>query len=168
MNLRKGMVSGYAALACLCFSLTNSRLLGQQSVVLPARTTPLAPGVIAEDKPLPVVVNGFLLVRNLFIYDDRTPSVLAYDRKGTLFSQAKLWFPDTVKASIRSVTINESGTMAISGSVVGRDGVVAHVIGLVAPPGKLTRVIRTNPFLATKLTFGPDGTIWALGRNLST
>jgi hypothetical protein len=64
---------------------------------------------------------------------------------------------------ISDVAVSFEGAIAVSGSAGDKEAGSVSVIAWLAPDGSLTRIVRTAPFIARKISFTGDGDLWALG-----
>lgn len=93
------------------------------------------------------------------------PQVRVYNQSG-LVLPITVSFPDSGTVSVEGVTALNGGPGAlVSGSAWSQSGQFATFLAWIDNKGNTTKVIRTNPFLATRICLAPDGSIWAFGVN---
>ena len=86
----------------------------------------------------------------------------ADDAKGTAVEKA-LTFSESFRPSINDVAVSFDGDVAVSASVMDREGRFSAVIAWLRADGSLIRVVRTSPFAASDIGFTADGSLWAIG-----
>jgi len=95
---------------------------------------------------------------------DASPSLQIYDRAGSLVQEATLWFPGAATVTLSDVTITRTGQVFVSGGTTSDAGQVTQFIGKLDGQGKLTRVVRTTPFIPVAVcATSDDDTVWAYG-----
>lgn len=72
--------------------------------------------------------------------------------------------PDTASVSHKSVASFPDGGLAIAATASSREGAVSSLIVLTDSRGVIERIVRTTPFTVFHLAAGPDGSLWAVGR----
>lgn len=154
----------------LLFSLPFSFLLFKGTLKSQVLSEPLREAVYPLDVDLSTghyahTQNGFLVFRRGEPFDGK-PEVFLYGRDGKLVSRADLSLPDAVRVLVGDVAANQDGLAAATAAIWKGDGTVAHVIFLIELPGQIKRIIRTTPFFAHRICFGPDGALWGFGSNV--
>ncbi len=97
--------------------------------------------------------------------DPRPVITVCEPAKGSLVYQVDLWQPEAARMLIQDTAVNGEGTAAAAVQLWKSDGTLAVGVFIVEKPGRITRVIRTNPLVALRVGFGPDQSIWALVRD---
>jgi hypothetical protein len=111
-------------------------------------------------KPLPRFINGFTI-----FYDRDLQTVLSYDAMCAPKINITLALPETSRITILDVTARKDGMLAVAASAYSLDQQqAALVVFLIKPGGQIDRVVRTNPFAATRIIFGSNGHLWAVGK----
>ena len=77
--------------------------------------------------------------------------------------EKSITFPDSLQTQVSDVAVSFDDRIAVSASVMDREGRFAAVIAWYRLNGSLIRIVRTSPFGATKLGFTSDGSLWAVG-----
>lgn len=103
--------------------------------------------------------NGRLLARG---GDHRT--IRTFDAKGNPEAEFALSLPDATSVSHKSVASFPDGGLAIAATAGSREGAVSSVIVFTDGRGAIERIVRTTPFTVFHLAAGPDGSLWAVGR----
>jgi hypothetical protein len=109
-------------------------------------------------QPLPRWDNGYLVA-----YRQDPARFLLFDSQGALIFDFTPEIPEVVKALVDDVAANKSGSVAAAATLWRKDGTVAHVVLIMERPGRIARIIRTNPHAPRRVAFGPDDTIWTFG-----
>ncbi|MEP7366631.1 MAG: hypothetical protein ABI972_25525 [Acidobacteriota bacterium] len=76
--------------------------------------------------------------------------------------------PDAATSGLLPVAIWPDGVTAVAGGARSSDGALAGFVAWINTSGKITKVVRTTPFIAWYMTVTPDGNLWALGRVFSS
>lgn len=122
-------------------------------------------GASFADKPVPKWENGFLVG---YDNDQVPPTVSVFDRAGHRVNEVAVTIPEADRVLLRDAVEAPNGVLAVAGSAIKQQGAAgAAFIAWIAPSGKTLRIIRTSPFAAIRLCFGPDGTLWAAGREFT-
>jgi hypothetical protein len=90
------------------------------------------------------------------------PAVMMYDQDGNEKS-AYVWFEGAARVGVASAAITSSGKLVVSGGMRTPDGIVAFYIAEIGEDGRMTRVIRTSPFVPVYICGGQDNTVWSYG-----
>lgn len=148
---------GPRILALLLCGGSAALMLGAPDM-LPERTVQI-PRDFAGQR-LPRFNNGFVLA-----YDFDFQVVWSYDRAGSTLMEVPLSVPEANRVLIGDIAASPDGTVAVSGSATSDGGyTTVPAIFWIGPSGKVTRIVRTEPFAATAICFSTDGTLWAAGR----
>jgi len=91
------------------------------------------------------------------------PTVVLYDRSGQVTREAIVWFKDARTVSISDATVSKAGELVVSGGTENEAGVIANFIASIGSDGRVSRVVRTTPFLPLHLCDPGDGTVWSYG-----
>ncbi len=111
-------------------------------------------------QPLPSYQAGYVFSRNqshTAIWVDR-----AKESPGTAIEKM-LDLPDSFRHSIREVAVAFDGSIAVTASVMDKEGRFVSVIAWLRVDGSLIRAVRTSPFAAADIGFTADGSLWAFG-----
>jgi hypothetical protein len=92
--------------------------------------------------------------------------ITIYDRNGQRASNLSFVVPGAKYVVVRGFTRGTDGTIALCGSVTDHDGRSGAYVGWISADGTETQVIRTSPFVAWRVAFAADGTIWTQGSEL--
>lgn len=121
------------------------------------------------NKPSPVWSNGVFLAHD----DDDTAAakLLVFNRAGHLARTVTISFPDAISIHLGApplggMAASHNGMLAVTGEARSKDGAYAPFIAIISSDGGIERVIRPDPFIPLQLTFGPDDTLWVLGREM--
>lgn len=102
-------------------------------------------------------------------YDTSNPglvALVAYGRDGTPFPRVSFTIPGATVIRAYSAARSSAGIFAVSGSAFTPNGRGAMFLAWISADGAEQRVTRTNPFAIDNLVFGPDGAVWAVGREI--
>jgi len=126
------------------------------------RTLPLG---TLEHAPIPKWTSGLLFsLRSLSEAADQRPNLVAYRTDGSVVARVRVWFPDTFRLWLNDAAASREGdVLAAVGVAQSVSGEFAGFLALMSPAGAISRVIRTEPFEGSAMTFAPDRTIWVLG-----
>ena len=123
------------------------------------------PAEAVSSKVSPPLWSGKFFYVRTYAMEPGQPQVLVYSQSG-LALPISISFPDSTTVSVEGVAAVNGGPGAlISGSAWSQSGQLATFLAWVDNTGKVTKVIRTNPYLATRICFAPDGSIWTFGVN---
>lgn len=112
-----------------------------------------------SNKPLPKFSNGWTL-----FYEHNPPKVIAYDSDGRLKFESSFAMKGVKQLMIVDLAASVSGKVVICASVTSdSDEQRAAVLIWVNPSGTVEKVVRTSPFGASRVVFGPGDQVWALG-----
>lgn len=84
---------------------------------------------------------------------------------GVAIEQA-VTLPDSYRIGIAEpggVAVSFDGRIAVTATVMDREGRFGSVIAWLGMDGSLDHVVRTSPFSATDIGFTADGSLWAIG-----
>lgn len=104
----------------------------------------------------------YLITHNLRA-DPNVPVLALFDSTGARVRTGTVWFPSAVRVSVRGVTVDDMGTIFVSGAARSKDGALADFIAQLDPEGRVSDVVRTNPFIGLHLCTTANGSIWSLG-----
>ena len=91
------------------------------------------------------------------------PVLALFDSSGARVRSGTVWFSSAAKVSVRGVTVDNGGTIFVSGAARSSDGALADFIAQLNPEGQVSDVVRTNPYLGLHLCTVAPGNVWALG-----
>lgn len=96
------------------------------------------------------------------------PQLFVHGEDGRLFAAVRLELPEAMDARVKAAATLPPGAGAgpvVVASVyaLGAGGQTAGLLAFVERGGRVIRMVRTNPYLATYLRSAPDGSFWALG-----
>jgi hypothetical protein len=119
-------------------------------------------------KVLGVWSNGALLA-----VDDEasgSPVFLAFDKDGKPVTRSRLSIPDAGTIELRwgGFARGMDGSIVACGSAYSHDSRGANFIVWISEDGQQQRVLRLTDFVPHKVGVGPDGTVWAAGRDKVT
>lgn len=115
--------------------------------------------------------------RGLFFFIPHQPGVgepqlYVHGPGGQLLEEVKLELPEAMDARVKAAALAPAAgaepVVVASVYALGSGGQTAGLLAFVARGGKVLRIVRTNPFLATHLRSAPDGSFWALGWDIET
>jgi hypothetical protein len=115
-------------------------------------------------KPLPLWRDGVLVV--LDHSDGSRVGINVYGRNGQRASTLSFGAPGAKHISVRGFNRGTDGAIALCGSMTDQDGRSGAYVAWISADGATTQVIRTSPFVAWRVAFAADGTIWAQGTEL--
>lgn len=113
---------------------------------------------IMANQPLMKYQNGHLYSKN----QSHSGIWINHVINGTEIEKS-ITFPDSLQTQVADVAVSFDDRIAVSASVMDREGRFAAVIAWYRLNGSLIRIVRTSPFGATKLGFTSDGSLWAVG-----
>ncbi len=102
--------------------------------------------------------------------DDASPShpvVTLYDRDGRLQREAVVWFKNATRVSISDVAVGKKGELVVAGGAMDQSGVIANFITLIGDDGRVSKTVRTTPFLPHRVCVAENGNVWAYGSDRS-
>jgi hypothetical protein len=91
-----------------------------------------------------------------------TAKITLVDRSGKTVTQTQLQFPDVPYIQIKDISVSSTGRIAVAGTGRNNDR-QANFIAWLTSGGSVEFVVRTDPFMAEKISFLSDGTLWAFG-----
>jgi hypothetical protein len=149
------------AIAILLTTLGSG--LEAQKLSGPLMELQLDASVIHRGKPVPKWENGWFLA-----HDDGSTapaSVTVIDRSGKrLMMDLPIALPGDTSVHISDIAATKEGNIAIAATGNSGAGVGAAFLIWLSPAGQIQRVVQTTPFVATKVDFANDGTLWVLGQ----
>jgi len=108
---------------------------------------------------MPQFASGMLILPHRAGLSD--PQFSLYSRDAKLVARVRVDIPEAGRTAVNGITPLRNGfavsAMAISGSE--RVGVLC----LLDTPGKLRKIVKTDPFTPDLIALAPDGTIWTFG-----
>lgn len=114
--------------------------------------------------------NGYLAAidASTFMVPDK-PGVIVYGRDGAVVRQAIVWLEGARKVSLTDAAVSQSGNLVVGGGTTNHEGAIANFIAEIGSDDRISRVVRTSPFVPTYVCALDDGTVWAYGadRNAS-
>jgi len=112
-----------------------------------------------SNQPIPRYANGYLLAYDL----QGVIRSWSYGSNGQLVTQERIALPGVDRFAIKDLTAAADGTMAVTGTAWGGEGLVS-VIVWIDRAGHLLRAVRTTPFAPFRVVFDREGMLWAVGR----
>jgi hypothetical protein len=110
-------------------------------------------------RPVPKWENGFLIAYQTV----REPSaIFLFNRSGQLALQTKIEIPNYGEVKIFDVAASTDGRLAISAGTSGEGAFLAWL----NPSGTIEHILKDKAFPVARLSFAPDGTLWAMGHHL--
>jgi len=97
---------------------------------------------------------------------DSAENVTLYDRDGNAIAKTRIWLSDASFVRIEDATTRKDGEVAVVGWATTNSGTLAAFMADVSTARNSVQIMRTSPFEGRAVGFGPDGTIWVLGREL--
>lgn len=111
--------------------------------------------------------NGFFATHVPYTESAGQENLAVFRQDGSLQFKVSVWFPGAVRVGLYDASTDAAGRVLVGGSATRADGTAALFLGVLDNTGKLVSVIQTNPFTPTHVCFGPDGSLWAMVRNVS-
>lgn len=112
-------------------------------------------------KAIPAWQNGY------FVGFEREPThappVFAYDSEGNKLFEVPLALSDAVRIVPESMAASKDGLFAVSGSAYSASGMVVSFVAFLDRSGNISHVTRLSRFLARRLLFDAQGSLWAAG-----
>ncbi len=99
--------------------------------------------------------------------DSLSPLVYVHDRNGKALFDFAVTVPESVDTGITDLAVAPSGQIAVAGGGAVADGRNSGFIAFFGTKGEARFMVRTSPFLARRIRFANDGSLWALGWELS-
>lgn len=95
--------------------------------------------------------------------NSRRDELLLYDRNGTLSYRARVAPEGASQVSITGYAVANQGRLVVSAGAITKEGIIGRFICFFNANGQATEIIRTNPFQAYSMCFGPGKSLWAIG-----
>ncbi len=114
------------------------------------------------DKPLPQWRDGKMIL--LEASHGQRIGISVFAGKST--SLVTFAVPGARHVSVRGFSRGVDGTIALCGSLIDEDGRSGSYVGWVSPVGTDVHVVRTSPFVPTRVALASDGTIWTQGSEI--
>ncbi len=90
-------------------------------------------------------------------------SVVAYDSAGKEVRNGIVWFEKAEEVNLTSAVLAPGGSLLVSGGTHNKDLVIANFIAAIGDDRKVSKVVKTNPFVTSQICSSREGKIWALG-----
>lgn len=146
-------------LICRCVVLLTTVLVGLRAGdALSVSSSPLPISVDIRGRPIPTFQNGFVIS-----FEPHTGDVWRFEQGGNRVGNVRLAIPDAFVERVTSAAAAPDGRVAILASAATSDGKLAPVIAWMDSAGNLAKIVRTTPFVAHRIAFAQDGTLWAVG-----
>lgn len=108
--------------------------------------------------------NGYLVWFDAYTFSsDPANNLFVYDGQGRLTTKQRIAFPDASSTMVADLDVSPGGQIALAGDVFGGDGEIAGFFAVMPSRGGPATVVKTSPFEARSIAWGPDGTLWLLG-----
>lgn len=124
-----------------------------------ARRMPLT-GDLA-DKPMPRWRDGALVVADSA--HGSHIGISTFDRNGRAGARVAFSIPGASYITVRDVARDPQGALALCGTSADPEGRSGTYVAWISAGASETHIIRTSPFVVTRVVFGHDGTIWTQG-----
>jgi hypothetical protein len=143
------LVGAFADWACASgLSLTRS---GEYSLEIDIR-----------GKPMPNWSGGALIV--VESVSSAVPfSIGLFNKQGQRVATHSFWVPGAAHLTVRNFVHGTDGTVALCGSVADSRGRGAGYLGWISASDGAVRIVRTDPYGASRVAIASDGTIWTAG-----
>ncbi len=92
------------------------------------------------------------------------PNAEVYDKRGKLFSAARIWFPDALQITLIDAVPSVSGGVVASGSAETTEG-STYFLAKTDVSGAIVSLLR-NQRMAGRVCEAADGTIWTFERDI--
>jgi hypothetical protein len=97
-----------------------------------------------------------------------TAMVVMYDATGKRVREGRIWPQGAGSVSIRRTAASRDGAILASGGATMQDGSIQHFIAKTDLAGNTVQTVQTGPFLAEQICEASDGTVWSLGKEVSS
>lgn len=114
------------------------------------------------DKPLPQWRNGAMALLDASHGAQIRISVF----EGQENSRLTFSVPGAKYVTVRGFSRGTDGAVALCGGITDAEGRGGSYVGWISSTGQEAHVIRTSPFVAMRVAFAADGTIWAQGSEI--
>lgn len=95
-----------------------------------------------------------------------TPAFYAFDGEGRTVFSSTFSVPESSRNYVLGYARGQDGLVALCGSSWTSDARGAPYIAWISADGVQSQILRVAPYTPTRITVAPDGTIWAVGREL--
>lgn len=112
-------------------------------------------------KPLPKWQNGALLVRDA--YNASAVNFSVFDSAGNKLLSHVFYVIGAKHLTVRDAARTADGTIGLCGGVIDADGRGSNYVAFINPANSATTLLRTDLFMASKITYASDGTFWVAG-----
>jgi len=160
MPRKTGFLSAFRAMGCLAL------------LAIAHRTAPAGP--LRWEHDMKVDYSSGLAPRwsggaLLFLEADLTsqPSIHSFDAEG-VGSAVIVTIPEASQISVYGYSRGLDGTIAVCGHALDKQGRQPSFIALISRSGESTEILRTDPYRAHRVALAPDGTVWAVGYELTS
>lgn len=96
--------------------------------------------------------------------DYDTATVYALNDYGQTAMQARVWPTDAVKVILGDISAAPNGTFAVAASAFNDAGAPSAFLAWLDATGRIERLVQLPQAAAIRISFAPDGTLWALVR----
>jgi hypothetical protein len=99
-------------------------------------------------------------------YSPDTPMVAIYDATGTRVRQGRIWPEGAGSVRVRVTAAAQEGAILAAGWAAMKDGSIQHYVVKTDLAGNTVQTLLTGSFGTERMCEAPDGTIWAVGRDV--
>jgi len=135
----------------------------------PAGHTATYPDALRVGATLPKWSGAHLLSwAHRITHSDPSDNLLVYDCAGQVVFRARVWLPGAYMVDISDAAASREGHVAAVGLAGTGAGAIASFLFLAhaSRPAAEKLIARTSPFEGLGVAFGPDNSIWVVGRQL--
>ncbi len=158
---RTFVLRGCGAVALL--ALVSPSTLRTSELLSPIRTAtiPVELGAVSHGR----WANGIFVQFKQSYIPGRPSAIWAYDREGkeVIRRTTDVSIPSAYHTLVHSATADPRGNLIVSVETWDQGGLTASALCVIAPPGELEYVVRTDSFVAQSLAIAPSGDIWGFG-----
>ncbi len=112
-------------------------------------------------KPLPKWQNGALVARDA--YNASAVNFTVFDSTGKKIQSHVFYVNGAKHLTVRDAARTADGTIGLCGGVIDADGRGSNYVAFINPADGATTLLRTDLFMASKITYASDGTFWVAG-----
>lgn len=98
---------------------------------------------------------------------DPNPNLHIVDRQAKTVSRRRFWIPEASAVKIFDAAASEAKQVAVVGHATGPTGQYNGYLAIIDLPSDATKIIPTAPFEGQSVAWGPNGSIWVLGYELT-
>jgi hypothetical protein len=127
------------------------------------------PEVIYDRSFVPDWDRGYVIHHEFEVnHSPGTPMVVMYDATGKRVREGRIWPQGAGSVTIRRTAATRDGAILASGGATMQDGSIQHFIVRTDLSGNTAQTLQTGPFLAEQVCEASDGSVWSLGKEVTS